>query len=476
MVRIYNTLSRSLEEFEPVVAGKVGIYTCGPTVYRDVHIGNFRTYLTTDILVRLFKYKEYDVKSVMNITDVGHFRYSAEKNKVIDPVIEEANLLGVTPLELSRRYTEKFISDSKKLNILPPDNLPKASEHIDEMIEVIQVLIDKGYAYESRSAGSTSSPRASSGQADGNIYFSVEKFKDYGKLSGNTLDKAEALLEAVRVSRETDKKDSADFALWKSQEDRIMSFKSPWGQGVPGWHIECSVMSMKYLGITFDIHLGGEDLIFPHHEDEIAQSEAFSGRKFSNYFMHTSYLLVDEEKMSRSKNNIYTLNDLNNRDFSAMDFKYLTYQTHYRSYMNFTWDALKSSRTAYLKLLDFMSKIPNSGEISDKYEAKFMDAVEKDLNMPKALAVLWELIRSSEPESKKYGTIKLFDGILGLKIIENSKKIIDVPDEVKQMAVDRDKLRAKKKYLLADQIRYKIEKKGYIVEDMEKGSRVLKRI
>lgn len=460
MVKIYNTLSRNIEEFESLQVGKAGVYTCGPTVYRDIHIGNLRTYLTTDILTRLLRYKEFEVTSVMNITDVGHFRFSTERNKVIDPIIEEANLLGITPLELSQQYTEKFLKDMKRLGIKLPDHMPKASDHVEEMIEVTQILLDKGFAYES----------------EGNIYFDVKKFEGYGKLSGNTLDKAEELLEAVRVSKETDKKDSADFALWKSQEDRVMSWDSPWGKGVPGWHIECSVMSMKYLGVSFDIHLGGEDLIFPHHEDEIAQSEAFSGQTFSKYFMHTSYLLVDDEKMSRSKENIYTLSDLQEKGFSAMDYKYLTYLTHYRSYMNFTWDALKAARTAYLKLLDFCSKIPNSNDVSNKYMGKFMEAVETDLNMPRAIAVVWELIRSEEPDSRKLGTLKLMDEILGLDIVENSKKIIDVPERVRQLSNERDKLRTQKKYLLADQIRIQLEKMGYIVEDGEKKSRVLKRL
>ncbi len=459
-MQLYNTFTRQLEEFEPIVTGKAGIYTCGPTVYRDVHIGNFRTYLTTDILVRLLKYKEYEVNSVMNITDVGHFRFSDEKNKVIDPIVDEANSLGITPLELARNYTDKFLHDSKKLNIALPEQLPKASDHVEEMIEVIQVLVDKGFAYES----------------GGNIYFNVQKFEDYGKLSGNTLDKAEELLEAVRISKETDKKDSADFALWKTQEDRVMSWDSPWGKGVPGWHIECSVMAMKYLGISFDIHLGGEDLIFPHHEDEIAQSEAFSGKKFSKYFMHTSYLLTDDEKMSRSKKNVYTLKDIQEKGFSAMDFRYLTYFTHYRAYMNFTWGSLKAASTAYLKILDFVSKNPTSNEISNKYEGKFMEAVEADLNMPRAIAVVWELIRSDEPDSKKIGTIKLMDEILGLNIFENAIEIMDVPDLVTEMSRERDRLRKQRRYLLADQMRMKIEKMGYMIEDGDKKSRVLKKI
>lgn len=460
MVKIYNTLSRNIEELETIQTGKAGVYTCGPTVYRDIHIGNLRTYLTTDILTRLLRYKEFDVTSVMNITDVGHFRFSTEKNKSVDPIVEESEMLGITPLELSQQYTDKFLRDMKKLNITLHDQMPKASEHVEEMIEVIEVLIDKGYAY----------------SASGNIYFDVKKFEKYGRLSGNTLDKSEALLEAVRVSRETDKNDSADFALWKAQEDRVMSWDSPWGKGVPGWHIECSVMSMKYLGVSFDIHLGGEDLIFPHHEDEIAQSEAFSGKTFSKYFMHTSYLLVDDEKMSRSKDNIFTISDLQEKGYSAMDFKYLTYLTHYRSYMNFTWDSLKAARTAYLKILDFASKIPNSNDVSNKYHGKFMEAVESDLNMPRAIAVVWELIRSDEPNSRKLGTLKLMDEILGLEIFDNSKRITDVSQRAIDLSNERDKLRIQKKYLLADQIRIQLEKMGYIVEDGDKKSRVLKRL
>jgi len=460
MVKIYNTLSRTIEDFEPIVTGKVGIYTCGPTVYRDVHIGNFRTYLTTDLLVRLLRYKEFDVKSVMNITDVGHFRFSSEKNKSIDPIVEESEELGITPLELSKIYTDKFLADSKALNIEVSSEMPKASDHVEEMIEVIQVLMDKGYAYESQ----------------GNIYFDVKKFEKYGRLSGNTLDKAEALLEAVRVSKETDKKDSADFALWKTQEDRVMSWESPWGKGVPGWHIECTVMSMKYLGVSFDLHLGGEDLIFPHHEDEIAQSEAFSGETFSKYFMHTSYLLVDDEKMSRSKKNVYILKDLQDKGYSAMDFRYLTYLTHYRTYMNFTWESLKAARTAYLKILDFISQIPDSNEVSNKYEGKFMEAMEADLNTPRAIAVVWELIRSDEPDSRKMGTLKLMDNVLGLNIFANSRAILDVPEDVRVMARERDNLRAQRKYLLADQIRIKLEKMGFMLEDGEKRARVFKKL
>ncbi|MEK7559537.1 MAG: class I tRNA ligase family protein, partial [Patescibacteria group bacterium] len=273
MLKIYNTLSRKIEDFTPIEkdtdsAGStgslqasspqaVGIYTCGPTVYREVHIGNFRTYIGADILRRVLIYNGFRVVHIKNITDVGHLRRMSDNDEQIDPIVQEAIEKGKAPQEIARHFTDLYLKDEKKLNILPATFCPKASDHIKEMIAIIKILIEKGLAYEVHSAGSGSS-------TDGNVYFDVKKFKNYGKLSGNTLDKMENLLEAVRVSVETDKKDSADFALWKkAEDDRLMKWDSPWGEGFPGWHIECSAMSIKYLGDSFDIHTGGEDLIFP---------------------------------------------------------------------------------------------------------------------------------------------------------------------------------------------------------------------
>lgn len=444
MIKLYNTLSRTIEEFKPIQSGKVAMYSCGPTVYRDIHIGNFRTYLTVDTLRRVLKVNDYDTTSIMNITDVGHFRYSDEASKVIDPVVEEAKSLEITPLELSKRYTEKFLHDANLLNILPHDQFPKASEHIKEMIEVIEVLIDKGHAYVS----------------DGNVYFNVESFKEYGKLSGNTLDKMDKLLEAVRVSSEADKEKTADFALWKRADDRVLKWDSPWGEGVPGWHIECSVMSMKYLGVSFDIHCGGEDLIFPHHEDEIAQSEAFSGSQFSRFWVHTNYLLVDDEKMSRSKRNVYTLSDLSKRKISPLAYRYLTFMTHYRSRMNFTWKGVESSQNALDKLYEIALQLPSPGDkASDKYEMKFMDAVNTDLDMPKALSIVWSMLRSDEPRDRVAKTLSKMDDILGLQIFEQSKMLANIPDSIKALFEERESYRKSKKYHLSDQMREKIEKK-----------------
>lgn len=460
-MQLYNTFTRQLEEFKSIVPGKVTFYTCGPTVYRDIHIGNLRTYLTTDILRRVLKANEFEVNSVMNITDVGHFRFSQDSNKVIDPVVEEANKMGVAPFELSKIYTDKFLKDAKRLNIMDHNELPKASDHITEMIEVIKVLIDKGYAYE----------------ADGNVYFKVEKFKDYGKLSGNTLDKMDQLLEAVRISVETDKKDSADFALWKNASDRVMSWDSPWGMGVPGWHIECSVMSMKYLGVSLDIHAGGEDLVFPHHEDEIAQSESFSDQKFVNYWVHTSFLSVEEEKMSRSKGNVFTLSDLIDKGFYPASFRYLTYQTHYRAKMNFTWEGLEGAATALKKLYEIASKLPEGEGYADKYEVEFLHVLNQDLNMPRALSIVWEMLRSDVPEEKKAAALRRMDEVLGLQIFETSEKMTAIPQHVLEMVDERETLRREGRFSIADQIRHKIEKMGYEILDGKKGgTKVLKKI
>ncbi len=460
-MQLFNTFTRELEEFSPISGKKVTLYTCGPTVYRDVHIGNLRTYLTTDILRRVLKANEYDVTSVMNITDVGHFRFSSDANKVIDPVVEEANKLGITPLELSKKYTDKFLHDAKRLNILDHDVMPKASDHIEEMIEVIKVLMDKGFAYE----------------IDGNVYFKVDKFADYGKLSGNTLDKMDQLLEAVRVSVETDKKDSADFALWKKAEDRVMSWPSPWGDGVPGWHIECSVMSMKYLGVSLDIHAGGEDLVFPHHEDEIAQSEALTGEKFVKYWVHSSFLSVDEEKMSRSKGNVFTLTDITQKGFSPMAFRYLTYQTHYRAKMNFTFEGLEGASVALKKLYEIASKLPDGEGYADKYEVEFLHVLGQDLNMPKALGIVWEMLRSDLPDQKKAAALRRMDKILGFQIFETSEKMTDVPDKVMEIAYEREKLRKEGRFMLADQLRAKIESMGYEVLDQKEGpAKILRKV
>lgn len=461
-MKLYNTLSRRIEEFKPIDPRNVRIYTCGPTVYREIHIGNLRTYITSDILVRALIAQGYDVTHAMNITDVGHFRYSEERGRVIDPVMQEAKDLGVSHLEISQKYTKIFLNDAKKVNLIPPKIMPKATEHIKDMIDMIEVLLEKGFAY----------------LADGNIYFDVKKFKTYGKLSGNTLDKMDQLFEAVRVSLETDKKDSVDFALWKKAEKgRVMKWDSPWGEGFPGWHIECSAMSTKVLqSLTLDIHAGGEDLIFPHHEDEIAQSEAASGAPFVKYWVHSNYLLVDNEKMSRSKRNVYTVSDIEKKKISPLAFRYLTFQTHYRSRMNFTWEALLAAQEALDRIYNLAAEFDNPKIGCAEYEKNFLEAVQNDLNMPKALAVMWEMLHSSYPSSARAESLYKMDEILGLKIRQKAENLKNIPQEIQDMVKDREKLRKQKKFNASDKIRRDIEKKGYVIEDRGDKTVILRRL
>ncbi|MFH1833315.1 MAG: cysteine--tRNA ligase [Candidatus Levyibacteriota bacterium] len=478
MLRIYNTLSRKIEEFVSINPPNVGMYTCGPTVYREVHIGNMRTYLTADFLRRTLEYNDYKVKHVKNITDVGHMRRPGEnQDNQIDPIIEEALKEGKTPQEISEHYTELYLEDEEKLNIKKANKFPKASENVKEMIEIIKVLLKKGLAYE----------------VDGTVYFDVKKFKDYGKLSGNTLDKMDNLLKAVRVSVETDKKDSIDFALWKKAEGaRLMKWESPWGEGFPGWHIECSVMAINELGITIDVHTGGEDLIFPHHEDEIAQSEGATGQKFVNYWVHGGYLLVDNEKMSRSKGNVYVLSEIEKRKFDPLSFRYLAMTVHYKQKMNFTWEALEAAQNALENLrkeLGIMNsafakasadkhELEESKIICSEFEQKFLEAINDDLNMPKAMAAVWDMIRSNAPKSAKANSLYKMDEVLGLNLksvqTKNNVQQEKVPEEIMKMVKEREELRYQKRFHLADGLRQRIKKLGWEVTDTESGSEVKK--
>lgn len=480
MFKLYNTLSRKVEEFKPINPPYVGIYTCGPTVYREVHIGNFRTYLMADFLRRTLKYNNYKVTHIKNITDVGHMRLAPTHHERIDPIIEEALKQGKTPLEISKYYTDQFLKDEKKLNIKSAAKYPKATEHVKEMIEIIKILLKKGLAY----------------NADGTIYFDVKKFKNYGKLSGNTLNKMDNLQKAVRISLETDKKDSIDFALWKKAEkDRFMKWDSPWGEGFPGWHIECSAMSIKYLGNTFDpfdnpnvdsklqsrtidIHTGGEDLIFPHHEDEIAQSEGATGKKFVNYWMHGGYLLINNEKMSRSKGNIYTISGLEKKGFDALTFRYLAMMTHYKAKMNFTFEALEAAQVSYKRLIEEIANWNEPKIGCAEYEGRFLDAINDDLNMPKALSIMWEMVKSDYPTSAKAESIFRMDEVLALdlsKAKEKKKHIkVVVPDNIKILIEERESLRRQKSFTRADHLRNRIKKLGYLIKDTEKGIEVEK--
>ncbi|MFZ5845565.1 MAG: cysteine--tRNA ligase, partial [Patescibacteria group bacterium] len=388
MLKLYNTLTKKIEEFQPLKPEEVTLYCCGPTVYDFAHIGNFRTYTLTDLLVRTLKYLGYKVRYVMNITDVGHLTSNSDTGE--DKLEKGARREGKTAWEIAKFYTEAFLVDSQKLNLLEPDVRPRPTEHIAEQIAMVQKLLDKGFAY----------------KIDDGIYFDTSRFKKYGELTGQSREELKA---GARVEVNPQKKNLTDFALWKFTPNgvrRDMEWDSPWGKGFPGWHIECSAMSMKYLGEQFDIHTGGADLIPIHHTNEIAQSESTTGiSPFVRFWIHGQFILVDGEKMAKSKNNFYKLSDIEARGFAPLALRYLYLTAHYRTFLNFTWEALQAAQASLDELRsqisNLKSQISKRSTLSseklqkiDKYREKFKEALENDLNIPQALAVAWEVAKS----------------------------------------------------------------------------------
>lgn len=479
MVKLYNSLSKIGEEFKPINLPHVGMYSCGPTVYQFAHIGNYRAYATADLLVRVLRYNGYDVDFVMNITDVGHLVSDADTGE--DKLEKSAKKEGKTAWEVAQFYTDAFLSDFEALHLTKPTKLVKATDHIKEQIALIKRLEEKGYTYET---------------SDG-VYFDTAKLADYGKLS--TLDQ---IKEGARVEINDEKRNSRDFALWKFSEvkgerhasaeaparRRQMEWKSPWGKGFPGWHIECSAMSMKYLGETFDIHTGGIDHLGTHHTNEIAQSEAATGKPFVHYWIHTAFMLVSGQKMSKSLANTYRLYDLEKQGYHPLALRYLYLQTHYRQEMNFTFSALDAAENALKKLYQEVSTWEDASESSgakpspafSEYESRFNDAINDDLNTPQALAVMWEIVKSDEPNPAKARLLFRMDEIFGLDLQKVSLHLKReqgiVPDFITELVKDREALRKQKKFNAADQIRSKIEKQGYEIEDTKKGVVVRKKI
>lgn len=436
-IEFYNTLSRSVEEFKPQNPDLITMYTCGPTVYDRMHIGNLRTFVLSDVLSRVFSYNGFKVKSVQNITDID--------DKIIQRAIERKK----TARKIADEFTGYFIQDVNRLNInWNSDEQPRVSDYIEKIASYIRVLIQKGYAYES----------------EGSVYFDISKFENYGKLAGV---KRENLKTGTRIlSDDYTKEDVVDFALWKKVlEGEIGSYKSELGWGRPGWHIECSVMSQENLGDTLDVHVGGVDLIFPHHENEIAQSEAKTGKKFVNYFVHGAHMLIEGKKMSKSLNNFYTLDDIEKKGFSPLALRYLYFQTHWRQEMNFTWEALRSAQNALQKLQNTASSLDEPKVGCAELEEKFISAVNDDLNMPKALAVVWETLRSNYPSSAKAQSLLKFDQILGLSLKPEKRQRKEMPQDIKDLFTQRQKLREDRQYEEADKIREKLTKMGYKVED-----------
>ena len=500
MLKLYNTLTKKIEEFKPLHPDVVKLYCCGPTVYDYAHIGNFRTYTMTDLLVRTLRYLDYKVKYVMNVTDVGHLVSDADVGE--DKMEKGARREGKTAWDIAKFYTEAFLEDSKKLNLLEPDVLPKPTEHIKEQVEMVQKLLDKGYAY----------------QIDDGVYFDTSKFSSYGQLTGQKL---EELKEGARVEPNPQKKNPTDFALWKFSpsassgrvQKRDMEWDSPWGKGFPGWHIECSAMSMKYLGDQLDIHTGGADLIPVHHTNEIAQSEAVTGHvPFVRYWVHGQFVLVDGEKMSKSKGNFYRLADIEKKGFDPLSLRYFYFTAHYRSFLNFTWEALEGAQNSLKELRLIVSRItsdvsrttlsedklkkiyPSYAGLSrqagserlrwvdtqtipivsgiDAYRKKFDASITDDLNMPQALAVVWEVVKSNIPSQDKYDLLMDFDEVLGLDLKNVSRlasHVSEIPKEIEKLMRKREAMRKEKKFDEADQIRKQIEEKGYTIEDMPQG-------
>jgi len=453
---LHNSYTKKLEEFKPIEKGKVRMYSCGPTVYDFVHIGNFRTFLMADFLRRAFEYSGYKVKHIKNITDVGHLTQDDIESGE-DKMIKAAKREKKNPYDIARFYEKAFYRDEEKLNILPAYKFPRATEYIKEMIAMIEKLIANGYAYE----------------INGSVFYDIVKFKNYGKLSGNTLKN---LKVCARLEKHPDKKNSYDFALWlKASPEHLMQWDSPWSRGYPGWHIECSAMSTANLGNTMDIHTGGEDNIFPHHEDEIAQSEGAIGEKFVNYWIHGRHLLVDGEKMSKSKGNFYVLADIEKKDFNPLSFRYLCLTAHYQSQLNFTWKSLEASQNALNKLSDFMIVPPlpkgargiSSQRKLEKFSEKFQNALENNLDTPKALAIVWEMIKSKEIsyDDKKASLLK-FDQVLGLGLEKVKKEKTEIPEKIKGLIRQREEARKNKDWQKADELRDEIKKEGYAVQDV----------
>lgn len=444
MLKLYNTLSRKIENFEPIDPHHVGMYSCGPTVYNNVHIGNLRTYIFEDILQRVLEADGFEVNRIMNITDIE------------DKIIKKAKEEGVKIEDVTVPYGKNFLENLWKLNIEPANVYPRATEHVGKMIKYIETLIEKGFGYVEK---------------DGSVYFDISKFSNYGKLS--MLDRS-GIKHGVRVSAdEYSKDDVVDFALWKAVAADEFGYPSPWGKGRPGWHIECSVMSQEYLGDTFDIHAGAVDLIFPHHENEIAQSEGKTGKKFSNFFIEGEHLLVNNEKMAKSLGNFFILQDIEDKGFNPLAFRYLVLTAHYRDKLNFTWESLQGAQNALNNLRSEIRTWESPKQVDVQYWHKFLEAANNDLNAPQALAIAWELIKSDLSIGNKAATLLQMDKILGLKLDEYLGKKLEIPEEVQKLINEREKIRKAGDFKGSDKLRHEIKKLGYEVQDTPQGPKVI---
>ena len=457
-IYLYNTLTRKKDKFDPIDKKEVKIYSCGPTVYKDATIGNMRTNLLNDTLRRVLKYNGYELKHVMNITDVGHLVSDGDEGE--DKMLKSAREEHKSPLEIAEHYTKLFFRDLERLNIETPEVVCKATDHIKEMLEMVQKIMKNGYAYETSTA----------------IYFDVSKLDKYGILSGINLNDQKA---GARVDIDPEKRNPYDFALWiKAPANHLMKWDSPWGPSYPGWHIECSAMSTKYLGEEFDIHTGGIDLVPTHHENEIAQNKGACGKNPAHYWIHGEYLLINGGKMSKSLGNTYLIDDIIARGYSPLAYRLFNYSCPYRGKLNFTWEGIESANTSLIRLREgYQKHLNGNSDISDEIiadmENRFHQAINDDMNMPLALSVVWEAVKYPEKSPKIAQLLKKFDTVLGIKIDEVQET--KIPQEILDLVEERKQARSDKNWSESDRLRDLIAEKGYIVKDMKDGTEVLKK-
>ena len=468
-IKLFNTMSRSVEDFKPLEEGKVSMYTCGPTVYHFAHIGNLRTYVSNDILKRMFLANGYQVKHIMNITDVGHLTSDADSGE--DKMEKGSRREGKSVWEIAKYYTDVFMDDIQKLNILPPTKFTKATEYIQEQIDLVKRLEDIGYTYKIDDDG---------------IYYDTSKFADYWKLGGQKLDELKA---GARIEFIDGKRNPSDFALWKfSPKDakRQMEWDSPWGVGFPGWAIECSAMSLTEIGDRMDVHTGGVDHIKVHHTNEIAQVEPVVGHKWVNYWIHMEFLNDTTGKMSKSNGDFLTLSKLEEKGYSPIVYRYFLLMASYRKQINFSFELLDAAKNGYENLVRKIANIlaesvatkvvENKQEVA-KWREKMLGLVSDDLNTAGAIVVLQDLLKSNISSEEKIAVIEFADELLGLKLLENARALgdvsnVDVPMQIKKMAEERMTAKKAKNYALADELRMKILDAGYVIEDTADGFKI----
>ncbi len=462
-IQFYNTLTRRKQKFEPLRPKQVGMYTCGPTVYGYASIGNMRAYIFADTLRRGLEFNDYKVKMVMNITDVGHLESDQDEGE--DKMALTAKREQKTPWEIAEYYTDVFLADLQRLNVKKPSVLAWATKHIPEMIAMVEELLERGYAYET---------------SDG-IYFDIGKYPEYGRLSGQKLDEQQA---GARVEVNPEKRHPADFALWKkAPKEHIMQWQSPWGMGYPGWHIECSAMGRKYLGDLFDIHTGGADHIPVHHENEIAQTAACTGEPGARFWMHNEFLLIEGGKMSKSLGNVYTISDLIERGFEPLSYRYFCHNAHYRRQLNFTWSALEAAQKGLLGLRRLVQNSAHQADSAeavakaDTYREDFLAAVNDDLNLPRAIAVLWEASKAGLGR-QFYVLARDCDQVLGLDLCQGAVQEDaglareDLPPEVQGLLQEREAARAAKDWGKSDALRRQLQDLGYAIKDTAQGMEI----